>query len=348
MAPTIDTVLPPLVLGTATFNHQYNHNPENLGADAIIKKAFELGIHAFDTSPYYGPSEIILGQALANSGVKRDTYFLTTKCGRIAAEEFNYTPAWVRKSIDRSLERLKTDYLDLVFAHDVEFVTYEDVLAAVTTLRELREQGKIRYVGISGYPVETLAEYAERILEDTKEPLDSVMSYANYTLQSTKLGDVVERFVKAGVKVVQNASPLGMGLLRQQGVPVGAMGDFHPAPEGLRQACKDAAEAVKEKGERLEKVALRWTIEDWGRNGAVVGVQDGDKKRGVSVAGCSSEKELEELIEVWNEVMEGKTEVLEEFRELGDLVIEKMGKTWKDYEWASPGEGYVYKKPEEI
>ena len=96
------------------------------------------------------------------------------------------------------------------------------------------EEGTIKYVGISGYPVPVLCDLAEMILRETGEPLDVVMSYANFTLQNTRLmSDGIPRLVAAGVDVVPNASPLGMGLLRSQGPPIGAMGNWHPAPDGL-------------------------------------------------------------------------------------------------------------------
>ncbi|KAF5014909.1 hypothetical protein F66182_13944, partial [Fusarium sp. NRRL 66182] len=93
-------VLTPLVLGTATFNTQYNDDPFSLPSTSIVHRALRAGIRAFDTSPYYGPSEEILGQALASERVAtefpRHTYQLLTKIGRVAESSFDYSPAWVR------------------------------------------------------------------------------------------------------------------------------------------------------------------------------------------------------------------------------------------------------------
>ncbi|KLP12501.1 L-fucose dehydrogenase [Fusarium fujikuroi] len=174
----LSEVIPPLILGTATFNHQYHPDPTHMPYTDIVGRALAHNILGFDTSPYYGPSEILLGDALRKltPPPPREDYFLITKAGRIAGDEFDYSPAWIRYSVCRSLERLGTQYLDLVYTHDVEFVSPEEVLAAVTELRRLRDQGLIRYVGISGYPVDTLASLAEMILRETGEPLDAVMS----------------------------------------------------------------------------------------------------------------------------------------------------------------------------
>ncbi|KAF2791526.1 Aldo/keto reductase, partial [Melanomma pulvis-pyrius CBS 109.77] len=185
----LSSILPPLIFGTATFNHQYNSDPFSLDTTGLVTSALTHGIRAFDTSPYYGPSEQLLGEALATPFVRqtfpRDSYLLLTKVGRIQADEFDYSKEWVRESVARSLERLHTDYLDLVYCHDVEFVTPAEVLEAVKELRRIRDdEGKIRYIGISGYPLDVLGAMSEMILRETGEGLDAVQSYANFTLQN--------------------------------------------------------------------------------------------------------------------------------------------------------------------
>ncbi|PGH13658.1 hypothetical protein AJ79_03506 [Helicocarpus griseus UAMH5409] len=323
--------LPPLIFGTATFNSQYNSDPYSLPTTAIVHRALSAGIRAFDTSPYYGPAEELLGRALSaplvRSEFPRYTYRLLTKVGRVAAQSFDYSPAWIRKSIKRSLSRLDTPYLDVVYCHDVEFVSPEEVLGAVVELRRIRDtEGTIRYVGISGYPVEVLCSLAEMVLEKTGEPLDAVMSYANYTLQNTRLAlKGLPRLLAAGVDVVPNASPLGMGLLRRKGVPIGSMGDFHPAPDGLRSAIQAASEWTEKQGEKIEVVAIRYALESWLREGAAAGAlgpplapsADADpgfisaatigvgRRLGVSVMGVSNFDELNETLRVWRSIVDG-------------------------------------------
>jgi hypothetical protein len=198
----------------------------------------------------------------------------------------------------------------------------------VKTLREIRDTtNTIKYIGISGYPVHVLASLAKLVLEETGEPLDAVMSYANFTLQNTLLlSQGVPELIAAGVDVVPNASPLGMGLLRHQGVPIGSMGDFHPAPDGLRCAVQDASSFAESTGEKLEVLAIRYALETWLKAGAAVGargellaseertylsqpimVTNGsqNKKVGVSVMGVSNLEELDETIRVWRSILDG-------------------------------------------
>ena len=378
----LSDLLPPLVCGTATFNSQYNPDPYALPTTGIVHQALQLGVRAFDTSPYYGPAEELLGQALDTPFVKdhfpRQDYFLMTKVGRISGAEFDYSAAWVQQSIQRSLQRLKTEYLDVVYCHDVEHVSAEEVLIAVKELRKIRDDtGHIKYVGISGYPVDTLCDLAEIILEKTGEPLDAVMSYANFTLQNTRLSTVaLPRLKAAGVDVVPNASILGMGLLRQKGVPIGGQGDFHPSPKALRLAIQGASDFCNNQGDRLEKVAIRYGIENWIREGAQVGsrgdpasglpwereaIEDvGGAKLGVSVIGVSNFEELDETMRVWRSIIDGlengeqtaiksgrgrkdrvwSVERQAEIQRLAEGIRERLGQ-WLDFTWASPEPGFV-------
>ncbi|GAP93372.1 putative L-fucose dehydrogenase [Rosellinia necatrix] len=366
--PQLHHVIPPLIMGTATFNTQYVPDPFNLPAASIVARALDLGVSAFDTSPYYGPSEAILGGALAHASVTsrhpRSSYFLVTKAGRIAGDEFDYSPAWVRYSVCRSLERLRTPYLDLVYAHDVEFVSPAEVLAAVRELRRLRdEHGLIRYVGISGYPVARLCDLAEMVLRETGEPLDAVLSYSHFTVQNTTLGDAggaMRRFERAGVDVVLNASMLGMGLLTTRGADAGPMASWHPSPEGLRRACQDLVPVAVDAGEKLEVVAIRWALDNWSTAGAARGSSaaglPAGTRVGVSVMGISNIAELEETCRVFKSVIEGlepesadsdlmnRRQWSRDRRLKIQAVVERMWNvlgTWKDYSWSSPDPSFT-------
>ncbi|EFQ97767.1 Ara2p [Nannizzia gypsea CBS 118893] len=380
----VSSDLPPLIMGTATFNSQYNTNPYELPTTELVQRALSAGICAFDTSPYYGPAEELLGKALSTNFVQenypRSAYRLLTKVGRIASSTFDYSPAWIRRSIKRSLSRLGTTYLDVVYCHDVEFVTPEEVLGAVQELRKIRDtDGTIHYVGISGYPVDVLCSLAEMVLEKTGEPIDIVMSYANFTLQNTLLATKgLERLIAAGVDCVLNASPLGMGLLRRNGVPIGSMGDFHPAPNELREAIQKASLWTEEQGEKIEVVAIRYALENWLHVGAAVGalglptaaqaIGTGTSsatalhRLGGSVMGVSNIAELEETMRVWKVILDALPSesvnlqcreghvVLDEDQKLPESqriqtltkgIRDILGDKWVDFVWASPDADYV-------
>ena len=263
--PPLSSIVSKLVLGGAAFSTQLHPDPTSLPVRDIIKHALELGFRTFDTSPYYGPSEWLLGDAFSHpdvvSNYSRSEIILMTKVGRIAALEFDYSPKWIRHSIDRSLDRFKTSYLDVVFCHDIEYVTDADAVIAVGVLLDLVKEGKIHYVGVSGYSIDKLVRVANLVKEQYGRPLDAVQNWAQLTLQNTRLEtEGVEALRDAGVDCIFNSSPLCIGLLRSGGVPVGSLGDFHPAPAGLREAALQAAKWVESRGDSLASLALRFAI----------------------------------------------------------------------------------------
>ncbi|KAJ0344111.1 hypothetical protein COL154_012462 [Colletotrichum chrysophilum] len=361
----LSAVLPPLILGTATFNYQYVSDPSQMPSVEIVSRALSLGITAFDTSPYYGPSESILGAALRTLSPPRESYFLVTKAGRIAPAEFDYSPSWIRASVLRSLERLNTSYLDLVYTHDAEFVSPDEVVAAVRELRRLRDEGLVRYVGICGYPVPVLCELAEKILRETGEPVDAVQSFSHFCVQNNTLGSdaILARFKDAGVNVVTNASMLSMGLLTTRGVDDGPMASWHPAPGPLRKLCKSLVAFAEGAGEKMEDVALYWAMANWARVGGAFGTEflpptfAGPVKVGVSVMGVTSVTELEETwadfqavlrdlsgTQAEGEKKEYRGAMVSRYEKIQRLVTEHMWPAlgeWRNYSWASPDEGFV-------
>ncbi|CAI0642931.1 unnamed protein product [Colletotrichum noveboracense] len=361
----LSAVLPPLILGTATFNYQYVSDPSQMPSVEIVSRALSLGITAFDTSPYYGPSESILGAALRTLSPPRESYFLVTKAGRIAPAEFDYSPSWIRASVLRSLERLNTSYLDLVYTHDAEFVSPDEVVAAVSELRRLRDEGLVRYVGICGYPVPVLCELAEKILRETGEPVDAVQSFSHFCVQNNTLGSdaILARFKDAGVNVVTNASMLSMGLLTTRGVDDGPMASWHPAPGPLRKLCKSLVAFAEGAGEKMEDVALYWAMANWARVGGAFGTEflpptfAGPARVGVSVMGVTSVKELEETwadfqavlrdlsgTQAEGEKKEYQGSMVSRYEKIQRLVTEQMWPAlgeWRNYSWASPDEGFV-------
>ncbi|KAI8648474.1 Aldo-ket-red domain-containing protein [Fusarium sp. Ph1] len=258
---------PPLVMGGAGFSYQLHPEPQSLPITKILLRAFELGVRTIDTSPYYEPSEQLMGAALSHADIqskyKRGDYELMTKVGRIKENEFNYSPDWIRKSVARSLERFQTTYLDVVFCHDVEYVSIDEAVTAVGVLLELQRARVILRVGISGYDMDVLAEVASMVRQRYGHPVDVVQTWAQLTLHNTQVETRgFELFRAAGVYSVYCSSPLAVGLLRTGGIPTGLTGDWHPAPEGLRAAAAEAAQWVERNGngESLSSIALQYAI----------------------------------------------------------------------------------------
>lgn len=253
--------LPPLIVGGAVFNTQYDSNPEKLPIKDILVRAFTHGLNALDTSPYYGPSEVLIGQALAQIRPQwpRDSYFICTKVGRIGLDDFDYSRAWVRKSVLRSLERLHTDYVDLVYMHDIEFVAEEQVYDALQELVQLKKEGLVRNIGVSGYPVDYLLHVAQLCHKNSNiGSLDAVLSYSNGCIQNTKLFELYGSFVECGIRKIMNGSILSMSLLRS-----GITQSFHPAPKALKDRVDEIAQKLLLEKIELADLATRFALKRW-------------------------------------------------------------------------------------
>ena len=141
-------------------------------AISSVHVALECGMNLIDTSPYYGRglSESLLGFAL--EGVPRDSYYLCSKLGRYAPSHFDFSAKRVVESVDISLERMRTDHLDFILCHDIEFVGLDQIVEeTIPALRKLQSAGKVRWVGISGYPMKIFREIISRT------ELDVILSY---------------------------------------------------------------------------------------------------------------------------------------------------------------------------
>lgn len=126
----------------------YGGGVERQQAEACIHKAFDVGINFIDTANVYGrgSAESLLGEVL--QGIDRASYFLATKVYFPMSEtDKGLSAAQIRKQIDASLQRLKTDYVDLYQCHRYDVNTpLEETMAALT---EVVQQGKARYIGFS-------------------------------------------------------------------------------------------------------------------------------------------------------------------------------------------------------
>ena len=214
-----------------------------------VRVALDCGMNLVDTSPYYGRglSECLLGVALRD--VPRDSYYLCSKLGRYTPTHFDFSAKRVEESIETSLLRMKTDHLDIILCHDIEFVDMRQIVdETIPAIRKQQELGKVRFVGISGYPM-NIFKY---VLEKTH--LDVILSYNHYTLQNTMLADLVG-FLKSKDVGIMNAAPFSARLLTNAPLP-----EWHKATDEVREICRKAAEHCQNAGTDIAKIALQYSI----------------------------------------------------------------------------------------
>ena len=115
--------------------------------DRLLGSALDAGLNVIDTAECYEDSELLIGRAV---GARRREFYLFTKCGHARGwERADWRPAALLASMERSLRRLETDYLDLIQLHSCSLAELRrgDAIAA---LEQARERGWTRYIGYSG------------------------------------------------------------------------------------------------------------------------------------------------------------------------------------------------------
>ncbi|WP_353062414.1 aldo/keto reductase [Tunturibacter psychrotolerans] len=225
----------------------FRTNPEE-GTQAV-HHAIDEGVNLFDVSPYYGLTlaEERLGSALVG---KRDSVILATKCGRYGDHIFDFSPRGVTSGLEGSLRRLRTDYVDLLQVHDIEFGDTEQVInETLPALRQLQKQGKARYIGITGYSLKTLLRVAAEL------PVDAMLSYCRYNLLVTDMDVALVPFARQHEIGLINASPLHMGMLTENGAP-----EWHPAEPAVHAASRRVEAICKAKGVSLPELAIRFCL----------------------------------------------------------------------------------------
>lgn len=139
--------------GAMSLDSRFGREISQAEATTILNAVLDSGINFIDTSPDYGPSEELIGGAIPH---RRDEYILATKCGcpvspsAVAQQGHVYTRENIVAAVEQSLRRMKTDHLDIVQFHGNPSRATLEEHGAIDTLRDLRQQGKIRFIGMSG------------------------------------------------------------------------------------------------------------------------------------------------------------------------------------------------------
>ncbi|KAK3139787.1 hypothetical protein QOZ80_5AG0390210 [Eleusine coracana subsp. coracana] len=255
--------------GASPLGHVFGDVPRDT-ARAAVRRALDLGINFFDTSPYYGGtvSESVLGDCLRHAAVPRDRIVVATKCGRYK-EGFDFSAERVTRSVDESLVRLGLDYVDILHCHDIEFTNLDQIVnETIPALQKIKKSGKARFIGITGLPLNIYTYVLDRVPPGL---IDVILSYCHFGINDTSLVDLLPYLKSKGIGVI-SASPLAMGLLTDNGPP-----EWHPAPEELKLACRAAADHCRKKGKSITKLAMQYSLMNNGISTVLVGMNSADQ-----------------------------------------------------------------------
>jgi aryl-alcohol dehydrogenase-like predicted oxidoreductase len=234
-----------------------------------IARALELGCDFLDTSDMYGPhtNEELVGRAISG---RRDEVFLATKFGikitpgEPPRREIDGRPEYVREAVHRSLERLKTDHIDLYYQHRVDPRTpIEETVGAMATLVQ---EGKVRHIGLSEAGAETIRR------AHAVHPVTAVQTEFSLWTREPVEGEILPVLEELGIGLVAY-SPLGRGFLcgrfsSPEELDEGDFRRYGPRFTGenlehnLRLA-ERVRELAEEKGVTPGQLALAWVLNRW-------------------------------------------------------------------------------------
>ena len=272
-----------LGLGGTTFGNMYSALDEQEGLD-VIDASFAAGVRYFDTAPLYGygMSETKMGPGLAR--YDRDEIVISSKVGYVLKERqegddyvdlfidapkmttyFDYSRDAVLRSIEGSLERLKTDRLDIVLIHDPDDgksilpdwvpgdrARFDEVMAgAYPALAELREQGVVKAIGLGMNQWQMLADFARA------GDFDAFLLAGRYTLlEQESLRELLPLCSERDVRIIIGG-PYNSGILAT-GAIAGATHNYAAAPEPMLERVR-GIEAVCARHEvPLQAAALQF------------------------------------------------------------------------------------------
>jgi D-threo-aldose 1-dehydrogenase len=274
-----------LGLGTAPLAGLYREVDEDT-AHAVVDRAWDRGIRYFDTAPLYGSgsAERRLGAALADR--PRDELVISTKVGRLLRPGvsgwhgappleayFDFSRDGVLRSLEQSLERLRTDRVDVALVHDPDDHADDALAGAFPALIELREQGVVRAIGAGMNQTAMLARFARET-----DP-DCFLVAGRYTILDRAAEDeLLPLCIERGIAVIAG------GVFNSGILAGGDRFDYHAAPRDVVDRARALRATCDRHGVPLAAAAVQFPS----RHPAVASV----------LVGCSAPAEVDEDVDL--------------------------------------------------
>lgn len=260
-----------LGLGGTSVGSMYVPMDDRSG-EAVVGRAWDLGVRYFDTAPYYGAgsSERRFGAALRDK--PRSAFALSTKVGRLLVADgsregkpahfadtepyravFDFSPDGVKRSLEDSLTRLGLDSIDIAYAHDPQGHVYQIVDETFPALAELKRQGMVKAIG-AGVNFSEVCQLFLRFCD-----FDCFLLAMRYTLlEQAPLAEFLPLCQEKGVGVVIGGA-LASGILATGPVP-GAKYNYRDAPPSIVEKVRRIERVCKAHGVPLAAAALQFPL----------------------------------------------------------------------------------------
>ena len=263
--------VPPIAVGCAPIGNMpeaFAYGVSEGDALATIRAAFDSPIPYIDTAALYGDgeSERRVGLVLRERGGLPANAFLQTKQGR-NPQNNDYSGETVKRRMERSLELLGVDRIEVVYLHDQEWTTFEEAMAPggpIDVLQQFRDQGVIGHLGVAGGPIPVQIQYIETGI------FDAAIHHNRYTLLNRSAEPLIDAAVARGMAVL-NAAPYGSGMLAK-GPDAYPRYAYQQASAEMIDRVRRFAAIAEKHGVPLPAVALQFSTHDPRMTATIVGM----------------------------------------------------------------------------
>lgn len=263
--------VPPISVGCAPLGSMpeaFAYGVTEEQAVATVRATLDSPIPYLDTAALYGDgeSERRIGLVLRERGGLPAGAVLQTKQGRNPKND-DYSGETVKRRMERSLELLGLDRIEIVYLHDPEWTTFEAAMAPggpVEVLQRYKEQGVIGVLGVAGGPIPVEIQYVETGI------FDAVITHNRYTLLNRSADPLLTLAHERGLAVL-NAAPYGSGVLAK-GPDAYPRYAYQDAPPALLDRVRQFAAIADRYGVPLPAVALQFSTRDPRLTNTIVGM----------------------------------------------------------------------------
>ncbi len=240
----------PAVYGFYRWSEEVDHTPQTM--ERIVNLCLELGINTFDHADCYGSfqCEEVFGNVIKKSSIKREDIVLFSKCGlriphpsapEVRIKHYDTSSEHIIKSVENSLKKLQTDYLDIFLLDHLDPVSNLEETAV--TLERLRDSGKIKNIGVANFSVfqhQLLAAYVKNRIVTNHIELNLLNTSA---LDNGQLDYIKQRYMR----------PLASAPLAEGRIAEGA----DPLAQRVREKLSEIAPKY---GVDIESLAVAWLV----------------------------------------------------------------------------------------
>ncbi len=261
----------PICIGCASLGDMpetFEYSVSEEQARRTLRTVFESPVNFLDTAASYGDgeSERRIGEALREMGGLPEGVVLATKADRDLTSG-DFSGEQMRRSVERSLELLGLERIQLLYLHDPEHESFEHMMSSggpVEALRELQEEGIIEHLGVAGGPIDLMIRFVETDL------FEAAITHNRYTLVEQSAEPLLDAAAERGIALL-NAAPYGSGILAK-GPDSYPRYAYSEAPKEMVDRVRRMQEACREHDIPLAAAALQFSTRDPRVTSTIVGV----------------------------------------------------------------------------